>query len=865
MTPEQWRRLRDVLEPALELSPEARRAFLDLNCPTDLRADVDALVASAATGDAFLDTPVTLAEAILPPGTAIGPYEMLEVIGVGGMGVVYAARDTRLGRRVAVKLLPFGDGTTAALTEARAVSSLNHPNIVTLHDVVEHSGSTAMVMEKVEGRTLASLLENGPLPRATAVKYAIDVAGAVAAAHAIGLLHRDLKPGNVMVRDDGVVKVLDFGIALSATDAAVASAPAGTRRYMSPEQAAGAPIDARSDIYAFGQMLREMLAGHDASTNSRSDPRLERLLAQATAPNPSDRFAGMHEIADALRTIAAGRPRTRGRWIAAAVIVAGVGGAAWLVTQRTPTPPATLSVRGLAGVSGAAMFPAIAPDASRVAYGAGNGANSRLFIHAIDSLSPVELGQEGRQPAWSPDGRRLAFRSEREGGGLFILDVDSSQVRKVGTLGYLPAWSPDGSRLAFSTLEFSRAEERPTTDSRLMVLDLTAGNARAVEMTPGLDAIQPTWSPDGRHLAFWSVDAAGLRNVWTIGAAGGVPQPITSGTEFNWGPRWAPDGALYWTSGRDGVMNAWRVNVDPDSGRPAGRSMPINLPAPYAGFFSFADNGTLAYATVQEASAIWRVDLERRHPPARITSASMRLAHPSVSPDNEWLVAFDQAQFENLVVLRTDGSGLRRLTSGTFRDRGPSWSSDGTSIAFGSNRGGDYQIWRISVDGSNLAPLVRHPTGAYSPEWAPDGKRLVWFTSGYVPHVTGPNGSEALPMPSADLGFRPTSWRGDEIAGLLRRSDGGVVGPAVFSLPARTYRRLNAVCDWVRWQGARDRLMCGRDQSIQIIDATSGRQVGDPLPLPYSLADLSSVTIDGRTAYMTLSERRTALWTTAPR
>ena len=302
-----------MLEPALELPPDAVEAWLAANCPADIRAEVDTLIAAAA-GQTFIDHPVAPHDMLLPPGATIGPYTIHSSIGAGGMGVVYRAEDARLGRTVAIKLMPFSPHTPMLLAEARMVSSLNHPNIVTLHDVVDHDGSLALVMECVEGRTLQEILADGPLDAATAVVIARQIASALAASHAAGLLHRDLKPSNVMVRPDGTVKVLDFGIAQSTEAAATAAVPAGTAAYMAPEQAAGRPLDARSDVYAFGVVFREMLTGRDPAHLARVPARWRRVIDRCLAGDPGARYPSMQEVRAALDRIPAfARPALVGR------------------------------------------------------------------------------------------------------------------------------------------------------------------------------------------------------------------------------------------------------------------------------------------------------------------------------------------------------------------------------------------------------------------------------------------------------------------------------------------------------------------------------------------------------------------------
>lgn len=877
MTPERWHRLRDVLEPALELDPSTVPAWLDEHCPPDLRTEVEALITAGRTEHAFLDQPVDLAEAILPPGTTIGPYVIEDAIGAGGMGVVYRAKDSRLRREVAIKVLPFGTRTEAALDEARLVSSLNHPNIVTLHDVVESDRGAALVMEYVEGQTLAEMIaagrpltpsrgrQPGEMPVAAALAIARQIASAMAASHAAGVLHRDLKPANVMVRADGTVKVLDFGIAQSSAAAATGGVPVGTAAYMAPEQAAGGPLDARSDVYAFGAVCRELLITRAGTQTARVPPRWRAFVDRCTATDPAARFASMTEVLAALDHIStSGRPI----WWAAAAVVLAVVAIALLVAAQPRGK--TSSIQGfvasrLTGAPSTAVFPSISPDGTHVAYSVARSGRLHLVVHTGTDMSPRELGQEGRHPAWSPDGRELAFRSDRDGGGLFVLTLATGDVRRVARHGYLPSWSPQGHRLAFSTSEFTRVEERPTTNSQLWTLDLTSGVEHQVALDgPALDAIQPAWSPDGERLAFWSVDRGGRRRVWTVSSTGGAPVAVTGGTALDWNPAWAPDGWLHWASDRGGAMNGWRARVDTATGRVATAAEPVELPAAYAGFFSYSRDGVVAYAVRQPLSSIWRIDLEAGTAPVRLTPPALRVRHPSVSPDGQWIVAFEQERFENLVVFRSDGSGLRKLTTGDARDRGPSWSPDGQRIAFGSNRGGDYQMWVVQPDGRELKLLVSHATGTFSPIWSPDGTRLAWFTRGFVPFVSGPDGQRELARPAPNEGFRPTDWSGDQIVGLVRTPDGGRLATAVYTLTTGRYSRLNVSCDWARFIPGTRQLICAEGRRLSRVDPGTGA-TAEIVTLPLDISDQFDISPDGKTIYASLAEDQGEIWTAVKR
>jgi len=862
MTPERWRRLRAVLEPALELAPGDVGDWLDTHCDAELRAEVDKLLAAARHQDTVLDRPVLRADGVLEAGTTIGPYVIEELIGVGGMGVVYRARDQRLGRPVAVKLLTFGGRARDLLREARAASALSHPNIVVVLDVLVYRDTPAIVMEHVEGRTLAEVLADGPLPAPVAAGYAWQIAEAVAAAHEAAVLHRDLKPANVMVRRDGVVKVLDFGIARPLPGRGqVAARAAGTSGYAAPEQIAGGALDARADVYSFGATLRAMLgAAADA-------PPWRSCIERCLAAEPAARYDSMRQVADALRGAARGR---RTAWWAAAAVVVLALVATLALALRAPgadPPPPAFATAALPGAAEPRSFPHISPDGTAVVFSALVEGRRRLFVQRIDAVSAGPLGQEGRHAAFSPDGGSLVFRSERDGGGLFLLDLDGGNVRRLTSEGFHPAWSPDGSAVAFSSEGFERPEERPTSASVVRVVEVASGSVRPLTDRGVIgDAIQPAWSPDGRRIAFWSVDA-GRRRLWSVAAAGGLPVAVTDGTSLDWSPAWSADGWLYFSSDRSGAMGAWRVRIDADTGRPLGAPQAIPLPSRYAAWFSFARDGRMAFSDQAPASSVWRARIDGTGEAERLTPRTLRLSYPTVSPDGEWLVAFEETPNDRLALLRNDGSDFRYLTSRGGRDRGPAWAPNGETIAFVSSRDGDYAIWQVAPDGTGLRRLVGADGGAFSPVWAPGGGRLAWFAAGFVPMVYSfaDDSSVAVPLPPDAPGLRPTDWSPDgaRIAGLLRDEDGERLGAAVLDLGAGRYVRLPTYCEWLRWMPDGRRVACVNGARLTLIDV-AGVGVTPALTLPYPVDNQFDIGPDGVWIYAALSENLSEIWTAAP-
>ena len=474
------------------------------------------------------DGPLTVHLILVTAGETVGPYEISPLAGEGGMGEVWRARDTRLGRIVAIKFSKdrFSENFER---EAHAIAALNHPHICQLYDVgALPSGAGYLVMEYVEGEPVVSSAHPGPMPFDLALKLAIQIADALAAAHRKGIVHRDLKPGNVLMTKSGV-KILDFGLAkmdqpgllqpladlpaeqVSTQEMWEAGTIVGTLQYSSPEQLQGKPTDARSDIFSFGVLLYEMLTGRSAfkadnaasliaeilkgpplSVLSITPPALSRILNRCLAVDPDDRWQSARDLKINLEWVALGLPEAapvRGRarlskkmWFTAAAvaIVAGVASAALVYRLRSPAevhtvklsllpPEGTTFVPG--GIAGP---PALSPDGKNVAFVAEQSGQQSLWVRALDSLAARELpGTEGaRFPFWSPDGRSLGF----------------------------------------------------FTEDKLERIDINGGTAESLANIPGGFRVSGAWGPDDKIL----YAPSNLLNLFLIPAAGGQPDTFAS-------------------------------------------------------------------------------------------------------------------------------------------------------------------------------------------------------------------------------------------------------------------------------------------------------------------------------------------------
>ncbi len=737
----------------------------------------------------------------LAPGTRLGTYEVVGLLGAGGMGEVYRARDSRLGREVAIKVLPaerMADENRRRrfVQEARAASALNHPNIVTIYEIESADGIDFIVMEYVPGKSLETvILRQGGMRLADTLRIAIPIADAVACAHTAGIVHRDLKPANVVVSPEGTVKVLDFGLAKlvahepgspeheTVTEdggAGPLSQPgtvAGTIGYMSPEQAMGQKVDARSDIFSFGALLYEMVTGRRAfSGNStaetlsallREQPKapsevvagvpkeLDRVIQRCLRKERDRRFQHMvdvkvelNEITDESSSGPAAAPARRRprRWLAAtlggAVILAGM--AAWLWRVRpAPYPPPRLVA--LTSMRGSESQPTFSPDGEQVAFrwGGERSDNEDIYLTMIGSSEIRRLTTDPSPeswPSWSPDGRQIAFlRESGDKATIHFVSPLGGAARKVSDFaagGGQLSWSPDGRFLA-AVKAGTDSEDAPGAGG-IYLVPVEGGEPRLLTRArTGANELAGAFSPDGKRLAYASCVTAGDPqacdvHVLDLGpdlAPLGAPRRLTHQGFSIYSVAWTRDGASIVYTGEQGpwLQYAWRVAARGE--RPPERIDLMGSRVPFLAIAPTRDR--LAFTLHRNDYDFYRFVPGR--PPEPLSGSSSffeELSH--FSPDGR-RIAFDSARSgerDEVWLSDADGANPQQLTHGPGRWQGsPYWSPDGRQIVFDSlGEDGHWHVWSIDVGGGAPRRVTQGPADENVPSFSRDG-RWVYFSS----------------------------------------------------------------------------------------------------------------------------------------
>jgi Tol biopolymer transport system component len=947
MDARRWQRVDELLDDLLELPPEARERVVIERCGDDeeLRIEVEKLLSAHDRSENFIEEPaIVLAAQLLDhtasPGSQIGPYRIVSLLGVGGMGKVYLAEDSRLARRVALKVLPFPfvvdfERVRRFEKEAQAASALNHPNIITIYDIGQAESIHYIAIEYVEGKTLRELLKDGALPLDQAIDVTIQIADALVAAHAAGITHRDIKPENIVLRNDGYVKVLDFGLAklnssqpgksLSLSSNTDSGIIAGTVKYMSPEQALGHPTDSRTDLWSVGIVFYEMVSGcapfdgetaaavFDATLNHEPLPlsevandipaEVEIIVSRALEKDSDLRYQTAADFrADLLRLQPTLQPKrskmlrafTRLRrpdarkvygpaifaYASVALLVLVV--LSWQLFKR----PASIAVEKgpdwtsaksvqLTNTAGPEFFPNLAVDGRSFIYASRASGNWDIYWQRVGGKNPVNLTKDSAadetQPAYSPDGNFIAFRSERTPSGIYIMEATSENVRRVSDFGFSPAWSPDGKELVVS-IATPEVSVRSSIPSALWIINVESGVKRL--LTEG-DAVQPSWSPNGDRIAYWGLrPGGGQRDIWTIPSRGGDPVAVTDDLAPDWNPSWSPDGMhLYFASDRGGSMNFWRVALDEKTGKTFGEPEAVTTPSGYSEHISFSRNGTeIAYVQKTETQNLFRVGFnpargETTGPPSAVTNGSDYITDPDLSPDDQWLVYSSQgSRQEDILVINIDGSNQRRLTSDPYNDRAPQWSPDGSRIAFYSDRTGRYEIWVINVDGSGLQQLTftSGPSAVY-PIWSPDGVRILFKQFGLLPFIfdqskpwVGQTPRQLKPPIEQTDSFWPFSWSSDGqlLAGTWVNDAKETV--RIYNLQTETYEQVTDFGTEPAWLNDNRRLMFRSEGRLYVADAMT-KKSREVLSLnPHEIR--SFCVSKDNTVYYTLRRTEADIW-----
>ena len=771
MDAERWKQIDEVLDAALEIEPDARAAFLSQRCDRneELKREVEALLAAHEQAGTFIETSAIKLAARAVAGDTIfarakrqlGPYRVLSLLGAGGMGEVYLAEDARLARKVALKMLPLPfvadpDRVRRFANEARAASALNHPNIITIYDIGQVDATHYIATEYVEGETLRARVKAGRIEMLEAVRIAAQVAEALHAAHTAGITHRDIKPENIVLRPDGYVKVLDFGLAKLAEQSenyAESLSPSpqthpgliiGTIKYMSPEQALNQPVDGRTDLWSLGVVLYEMITERAPFTGSSQASIFDAILNHAPAPvtdfdvelpvelhsiinralekNCELRYQTAFDLrADLQRLQRELEPlpskwsgdgtrlrqtqaRTHGRRlrIATALCTAVILAAyVWLAFFRQPAEGkiagpdwTSASAVQVTNEAGPEYFPNLAPDGESLIYASRAAGNWDIYWQRVGGKNAVNLTKDSAEDDTQP---------------AYSLDGNYIAFRSERTLKgiyVMEATSENVRRLS----DVGRNPSWSPDGKELVVSadSFSAPTSRsiipsalwAIDVASGNkrlltegDAVQPSWSPHGHRIAYWGMQpGGGQRDIWTIPAEGGAAMAVTNDEALDWNPVWSPDGQYL--------------------------------------YFASNRGGCMNF---------WRVSVDEKTgqvtgEPEAVTTPSGYSQHISFSRDGKRMAYVQKSETQNLQRIAFNPSSAKTvgtpqaITQGTRHVTSPSISPDDEWLVYSSQGEKQEDIFLIKRDSAHQRQLTNDHFNDRAPRWSPDGNRIAFYS-----------------------------------------------------------------------------------------------------------------------------------------
>jgi Tol biopolymer transport system component len=812
MKPDRWQKVKEIFQAAMDRAPAERSVFVSDVCDGDeeLRQEVESLMSSDGRSGTFLDAPAyeAAAEMIvdnksgLKKGRTIGPFEILSFISRGGMGEVYLAHDPRLSRKVALKILPETftknlDRLRRFEQEARAASALNHPNIITVYEILKTDPTHVIATEFVEGETLRQRLAHAKLTLPDSLHIAVQVADALAAAHKVGIIHRDIKPENIMLRPDGYVKVLDFGLAKLAAESpnipmeealtkqvrTGSGVVIGTAAYMSPEQARGKPVDARSDIFSLGAVIYEMVTGHkpfEGETPSdilaailKSEPaplsefvadlppELGRITTKTLRKDREERYQVVKDLLIDLKSLAQDlefERRVKQMPDDLASPSSAVQTSTRTVnatrTDELDAVPTLISKPSLSSIVKPRRWPTVALVVLIVA-GASFGIY-KLWTRSREITPPVVTNIArvtawsglDAQPTLSPDGNSVAYSSNHNGTfEIYIKQLTPGgreiQLTSDGQENFQPSWSSDGQRIAY----YSKNR------GGIWIVPTSGGAARQLTEFGST----PKWSHDGAMIAFQSDGNAdlgsgsvGSSTIWVVSAQGGAPRQVTkigNPVGGHVAPTWsADDRRIAFVDLNYTTQQIWSVSIDgSDVKQLSHRSKPgvVQQPGwkdPLEGRAAdplYAPDGQTLYFVI--GAVMWMLPISHDDEPAaspiRITDAGASvISSISLSADGKRVAYSVQTLTSNVWSLPLSSKTYeatgnpKQLTNQTgARNTQPAFSPDGKKLAFIEFlRGGQIALWHADANGENATPTT---ASGYVPNWFPDGDQIAYISN----------------------------------------------------------------------------------------------------------------------------------------
>jgi serine/threonine protein kinase/Tol biopolymer transport system component len=795
MTPERWQEIERIYQAALDCDPSSKAGFLDDACAGDeeLRREVVSLLEANKPESQFMESPAlelaarALAGDEAQPGRGkrLGSYELIALLGAGGMGEIWRATDPDLDRQVAIKILPSQyshdpERVRRFEQEARAAGMLNHPNVLAIYAVGKQEGASYLVTELLEGATLRERLDGSAFPESKALEYASQIADGLAAAHDKGIVHRDLKPENIFVTRDGRVKILDFGLAKlkpgperKDQTVTVPGMVLGTPGYMSPEQVQGQTADHRSDIFSLGTVLYEMLAGRKAFSGGTSvetmnailkqdpppigqvSPAVEQVVRHCIEKQPEERFQSARDLGFQLRLAlhpsaqsatpptSGGRTRHLAPATAGAVALAAIAVLMWWFTRRSVGPELMRPVR-LTADSGLTTDPALSRDGKLIAYasdrsGEGNLDIWRLQLATGEAVRLTRDAADESEPSFSPDGSKIAFRSERDGGGIYIVSAFGGEARLIAKHGRRPRFSPDGAHIAYwiGAWYSGKAFIAPAA--------ATGGSPTAIQ--PDFPSVlYPIWSPDGNQLLILAArnpeDIPADTFDWWVAPRDGGPATKTGGLSILKGQRitdgrpslvapadWIDD-HVYFSAKSGDLTSLWQLDVSPRTGQATGLPRQLTSGTSLEAKPSAIIGGQIVFASLTHHLNVWSLPVDANR--GRVTGPEQKLthaandAHTSLSADGKKLVFTSTRSGNPDVWMKNIATNQETAVTITpVSEEQPEITSDGTRICYMVEEGAKFAVYGVSADGDVPEQLCADCGRPW--DWSPDGSKILYL------------------------------------------------------------------------------------------------------------------------------------------